>query len=303
MLKNLLKNRYSHFLVGSLPFRDPIEAVTFILSRPYILPFWPELPRKDERELMISRGLRSMDSGWKRYDEEEASGLYEIKKRADREGLHFPVFKCQLPGPFTLYSNASSRREPASIAAEFAQACIRQIEWQKSFLGSAAGTLLFVLDEPSLFQIEELSQDELIELESGYLAIRSAAGDARTFFGLHCCAPFNVRAASFPFDLYSFDAVNDMPENCISELAERAIVPVPGVFPSVPEDPKGDFLRGVAGLSRYRGVLTRDTPFLISASCGHAFSGRDWLQLLYPLPPSGEAYWNQPEFIAEEQKK
>ena len=46
--------------IGSLPFEDPEEAAEYLLGVDLSIPFWPQLPKRDFRELMIpqySEGL------------------------------------------------------------------------------------------------------------------------------------------------------------------------------------------------------------------------------------------------------
>ena len=46
--------------IGSLPFESPEEAAEYVLGIDLSIPFWPQLPKRDFRELMIPQYSEGM---------------------------------------------------------------------------------------------------------------------------------------------------------------------------------------------------------------------------------------------------
>src|SRR5262245_37301535 len=97
-LRNLLKD-YSLYCVGSLPYRDAERAVDFVLSRPEILPFWPELPQRSPNEEMLPRSETALKPDWHGFSRENASGLFALKDRLKFRKIKLNLLKLQLMGP------------------------------------------------------------------------------------------------------------------------------------------------------------------------------------------------------------
>ncbi|MDD5774949.1 MAG: methionine synthase, partial [Candidatus Omnitrophica bacterium] len=119
--------------IGSLPFKDPAQAVDLVLRYLPEAPFWPQLPKRNVREGMVAQysegmpGLKvtgdglqfdrkeaedsleafyghiiSMDLDHFRIGESYAAGLYEFYNRLKRQGAAGLKFiKCHVTGPFT----------------------------------------------------------------------------------------------------------------------------------------------------------------------------------------------------------
>jgi len=299
-LASLISN-YTHFAVGSLPFQDPDQAVDFIIERPWILPFWPELPRRAESERSLSRSVRALDTSWFGYEASEASGLFALRKKLERSDFRPALLKCHVLGPLTFlkhFQNPSSNFSQAVRPA--LEGCLKQIEWQMSFLSDFKLPLLFVLDEPELSRFNELSFVEKERLREAYTYLYVSVSERGGYLGVHNCGTFEIEALCLPFDLISFDAIGDaqLLEEAIttaewSRAIERGLVVVPGVFPALRDK---DFLetklRGEALYAKWRKFVeeksgptnvlqARNTGLLCSANCGHANSSLEWVEELF----------------------
>jgi len=293
-LSSRLFPAYSHFCVGSLPFDDPEEAVSFVLSRPYILPFWPELPKRSDAELMLNRARGALSSSWKGYSPAEAAGLYALRDRLKKEKRSLPLLKCQVLGPLTfvmfVHDFDEGRDEALTLAGEL---CLRQIEWQQQFLAETGSALLFVLDEPALGWWNVASPDAREKLREVYSTLCVGLSERRLYLGLHACSAFHPGFLNLPLDLLSFDAGPDFARKLfqqdlaanLSAAAARGLVLAPGVFPAFIESDLETFHQ--EGLSRFESLKALFSPdgdavALLSASCGHAGASLEWLDTLYP---------------------
>ena len=134
--------------IGSLPFAQPREAAQFVLDAELSIPFWPQLPKRDFRELMIpqySEGMPCLEvdrraqrifcdtsdkaeqlerfyAGFLSEDPEAfpvsqsyAAGLYSLKEMCS--GRTWGNFKVQTTGPFTFTQGINNMdREPVYLS-------------------------------------------------------------------------------------------------------------------------------------------------------------------------------------------
>lgn len=207
--------------IGSLPLKDPFRAVELILSSCDI-PFWPQLPPRSFRELMIPQyteglpgveidtekdrvfikycGPEELNRFYSLYSEGHlfplseayASGFYAFLRSISNRNL--PYIKGQITGPltFTLGLRAPDGRylyfdeELREVAALLLQ---RKAEWQIKRLSEYAGRVIIFIDEPILTAIGgssymgvEASDIERL-LSNTVNAIKAAGGIS----GIHCC--------------------------------------------------------------------------------------------------------------------
>jgi hypothetical protein len=224
--------------IGSLPHRDPDEAVGLVLEA-FDIPFWPQLPALGFRELMIPQysegmpGLRikgedvlveSNEEEIQRFyetcgddakiaiSEEYSKGFYSFLKMV--EGRNFEFLKGHITGPLTFalgLKDAGGR--PIYFDEEFREISLMLLcakaRWQVAQLGRFAERVIIFIDEPILSALGStsyvgVSNEEALRLLSQTAdAIRSAGGIP----GIHCCG-----RADWPLvmdsgvDIMNFDA-------------------------------------------------------------------------------------------------
>lgn len=291
---------YSHFCVGSLPFLEAPQAVSFITARPWILPFWPELPIKDRAEESIARAERALDPLWDGHHTNEVSGLYAFKDYLVGTQRRYPIIKCQLAGPLTAMCHTSKsfqidKKLSFASLEECTKACIKQIAWQIDTFAGLADSFLVVLDEPELriwTELDELSRERLLEVLS-YLYVRISEMGA--YVGYHVCCSFFSELLGIPCDLLSFDLSGEAITQVFGgerialwrDFMARGIVVVPGIFPVAPtHGAKATYQAAIEMYRRTKDFLevsfgVGDSRLLLSAGCGHAHSPLEWLETIY----------------------
>jgi hypothetical protein len=89
--------------IGSLPFEDPQEAASFVLKAELSIPFWPQLPQRNSRELMIpqySEGFPCV-----RIDESQKKIFCDTSDKADELGAFYEKFLAEDAGSFPITRN------------------------------------------------------------------------------------------------------------------------------------------------------------------------------------------------------
>jgi hypothetical protein len=173
--------------IGSLPFTDPQAAAQFVLDAELSIPFWPQLPQRDFRELMIpqySEGLpcvrtdtaekkvfcdtedkaSELEAFYEKFLTEDperfpisagyAAGLYAFEEAA--AGRTWRNAKVQTTGPFTFTQGISTTDgDPIYNDPDLRDAAVkllaRKTQWQlRRFKRFSEGLLIAFLDEPVL---------------------------------------------------------------------------------------------------------------------------------------------------------
>lgn len=173
--------------IGSLPFTNPVEAARFVLNAELSIPFWPQLPQRDFRELMIpqySEGLpcasidtdkkdvvcsierraESLEEFYEKFLAEDpelfpvtrdyAAGLYAFEEAAGDSTWR--NVKIQTTGPLTFTQGISDAEgNPVYNDPDLRDAAVkllaRKSQWQaRRFAGFSDGPLIAFLDEPIL---------------------------------------------------------------------------------------------------------------------------------------------------------
>ncbi|NLF24465.1 MAG: hypothetical protein GX589_02245 [Deltaproteobacteria bacterium] len=293
-LRQIVSGRYACFCVGSLPFSDAQQAVEFVLARPKIMPFWPELPQRSSSEFMLARTERVAAAEWSGYAADESSGLYALAERLG-QGQPLALIKAQLMGPLSFMSYSQGMHGSFADNLEMATAiCLKQVLWQRTFLKPYGKALLFVLDEPALKDWDRLDDSEKTLLREAYSYLYVTISDLGGLLGLHSCSGFELEFLEFPIELLSFDLTAHPLEKffCASakevwrDALQRGLVLAPGTFESVGTPPWPEsFSKGRAMYDQAVAYLSDlgvgDVNALMSASCGHANAHLSWLEQLY----------------------
>ena len=231
---------YSTTGIGSLPHRDPEEAVELCLKH-FDIPFWPQLPSLGFRETMIPQytegmpGLRideAKGSVTIVRDEEEIARFYETmtgqSKSAISEdfarGLHafmaategrgFETLKGQITGPLTFTLGIKDADErPIYFDEELRELALMLLaakaRWQVDLLRSRAGRVIIFIDEPILSALGTSSYVGVDPLEAHRLLGETARAITQSgaIPAIHCCG-----RAEWPLvmdsgiDIMNFDA-------------------------------------------------------------------------------------------------
>lgn len=294
--ETIATNGWTHFGVGSLPFNDPKVAVDFILQRPWLLPWWPELPRLSKSELMMPKAWRAARSDWRGYQRDEAAGLFELLGRCESEQIRFPLLKHQLPGPLTMVFWGRARA--ADSMDDATQACVKQMEWLLEASSGCCERHLFVLDEPALCEFDALPPEERKTLNDFYSYLCVRLVDQRAFLGFHCCGRPTAGLFRLPGDFVSFEALQLGScagiEDSLSHALASGVVLAVGAYPAVVEPSSVQTClqagRNIIGhFRRQAAASSADSEGLVlhSANCGHAAADPSWVEALYARNPSG----------------
>jgi hypothetical protein len=220
-----------------MPVASAIQSVADFSPQ---IPFWPQLPRLSEREMVIGQGLglladlierRNEGYGY-RVKEGKIDSVLEILHSSNgeltranatgfgafEEALSSGLFgsaiaiKGQIEGPITLAAYLFHRERPflsdSALFAAIAFHVSRTIHWQIDRLKSAGLPVLLFVDEPALCLEAPVgnivSEDQRLDTLAVTLENARARG---AYAGLHCCAarPFRRMWHAKP-DILSFDA-------------------------------------------------------------------------------------------------
>ncbi len=256
--------------IGSLPLTDVEEACRLVLECGIGIPFWPQLPKRGFRELMIpqfSEGMPGVnldevkeriwvDMGDSRDEvvyrffenflnedpslfsisEGYAAGLKRFMELL--EGRHYDYLKGQITGPitFTLGLADNNRRaiyyeeELRDIAVKL---LCRKAEWQIELLSSYADKVIIFIDEPML---SAFGSSSYIGVES--TAVMNAIDEIVNVIhqkegvaGIHCCGNTDWSIiTSTEVDIINFDAYHFMGSITIYPDAIRGFIERGGIL-------------------------------------------------------------------------
>ena len=173
--------------IGSLPLTDAAQAAEFVLEAGLSIPFWPQLPQRDFRELMIpqySEGLPgiAIDMDGKKIScdtaekaarleifyenfltedpqgfpisRDYAAGFYAFEEAA--RGRNWPHVKIHTTGPLTFTQGISDAQgnpiyNDPDLRDAAVKLLVRKTQWQARRLRTLSrGPLIIFLDEPVL---------------------------------------------------------------------------------------------------------------------------------------------------------
>ncbi len=227
--------------IGSLPYKDPVEACNIVLDSVDI-PFWPQLPHRSFLELMVpqySEGfpfvtiedesifIKKAENGTltKFYEaiaanngfptsKKYAAGLFAFIDILKERRLKYETIKGHATGPltFTLGLTDDQKRpiyfdeELRELAFEFLKG---KISWQIEMLKPFCEKVLFFIDEPILTALGSssyvgVSTEEALRLLRGTI---QHIKDCGAISAIHCCGKADWPIAlSAGIDVFNFDA-------------------------------------------------------------------------------------------------
>jgi hypothetical protein len=226
--------------IGSLPLTSVTPAIRAVAEFSPEVPFWPQLPRRSERESIVGQSLGIVEnlieprSGGYGYQVKEGQldSVLELLHRSDGElssanAAGFAAFerallsgvfssavavKGQIEGPITLAAYLFYKGRPflddqalfGAIAFHISQI----IGWQIDRLKSAGLPVLMFVDEPALCLDASVAGAVSEEQRLNTLAATLEGARIRgSYAGLHCCAARPIeRMCRVQPDIISFDA-------------------------------------------------------------------------------------------------
>ncbi|HNQ51338.1 MAG TPA: methionine synthase [Candidatus Omnitrophota bacterium] len=232
--------------IGSLPFKDPAQAVDLVLRYLPEAPFWPQLPKRNVREGMVAQysegmpGLKvtgdglqfdrkeaedsleafyghiiSMDLDHFRIGESYAAGLYEFYNRLKRQGVAGLKFiKCHVTGPFTFAASITAAGGAALIHDDvlmqaMAKGLAMKALWQIRLFREFGKPVVVFIDEPYLAGFG--SAFTALTRETAVRVLEEMATALKTpdvLVGVHCCGntDWSIFTDIKTIDIINFDA-------------------------------------------------------------------------------------------------
>lgn len=228
--------------IGSLPHKDPDEAVDLVVRYFEETPFWPQLPKRSRLEgmyLQYSEGfpclVREEERIW--FDsskKEDLEALYDHYLKGDLEYFRItrpyaealytlvekvkgaPFIKAQITGPITLGLTLKDESGKAifydrEIYGAVLMALEKKALWLVNFLKEVGERAMIFIDEPYLASIGSafvgIGKGDVVD---GLKAILTPLKERGVITGVHCCGNtdwgllLGVGADILSFDAYSF---------------------------------------------------------------------------------------------------
>jgi len=232
--------------VGSLPFADAQKAIDLILRCVPSAPFWPQLPKCDMREGMITQfsenlpGLKidkhglhftsvdkekelevfyerfiSQDLSYFKLSPNFARGLYAFYQRIKKIDLSEVEFiKCQVTGPFTFCSGINNS-EGNSILHDkvLMQAMVKGLSmkalWQLEYFKAFGKKIIMFFDEPYLACVgSAYTPVNRNDVINVFSELTDSLRSRGCLVGIHCCGntDWSMLMDARGIDIINFDA-------------------------------------------------------------------------------------------------
>lgn len=234
--------------IGSLPLADAYSAVDLILRFISRIPFWPQLPKRNEREGMLAQfsenlpGLKldggdlkfivldkdkelelfydrliAHDLDYFKISPDFAQGLYAFEerfKRMDLTGIEF--IKCQVTGPFTFCSGINDQTGKSILHDEvLMQAMVKGLGmkalWQLEYFKKFGKKMIMFFDEPYLTGVgSAYTPVNRNQVIDVYSELTDTLKGQGALIGIHCCGntDWSMLTDTAGIDIINFDAFN-----------------------------------------------------------------------------------------------
>jgi methionine synthase II (cobalamin-independent) len=232
--------------IGSLPHTSAEEALDLIFKYTPQIPFWPQLPKRDKKEAMVSQASEGIpclkiknneiifddkdkdrelelfyekiinrDIDYFKISEDFASGLWGFYRRLEKIPLDKIKFiKCQLCGPFTFAASINDKAGKAILHDKvMMQTVLRGLAmkalWQIRLFKKFNKPLIIFFDEPYLSSFgSAYTPINREEVIAGLTEITQEIKLENVLTGIHCCGntDWSIFTDIESLDIISFDA-------------------------------------------------------------------------------------------------
>ncbi|MCU0650681.1 MAG: hypothetical protein MUC52_00405 [Candidatus Omnitrophica bacterium] len=241
--------------IGSLPFKDPEQALELIFNSVGQAPFWPQLPKRNAREGMVAQfsenlpGFRvtddglefdaeqaeeglekfyehilSMDLGYFRISESYAAGLHAFAAALKNRSLsHVEFIKCHVTGPFTFAAGIKNSSGTAVVHDEvlmqaMSKGLLMKALWQIDLFKRFGKPLIIFVDEPFLSGFG--SAYTALTRETAVRALDEFCQPLKSqgaLVGVHCCGntDWSIFTEIKAIDIINFDAFGYLDKLCL----------------------------------------------------------------------------------------
>jgi len=233
--------------IGSLPYTDADEAVDLIFQYVPNIPFWPQLPKRDFREGMVTQFSENLpclelskdrlifnpakkeeklelfyeriikdDLGYFKINPDFALGLHRFRQRLGRINLDTVEYiKCQVTGPFTFAASIKDDKGKALLHdTVLMQAILKGLAmkalWQISFFKQFAKKMIIFLDEPYLGCFgSAYTPVNREDVVKNLTEFTVSLKSQDTLIGIHCCGntDWSMFTEIRSIDIINFDAI------------------------------------------------------------------------------------------------
>jgi len=232
--------------IGSLPHKNAEEAVDLALKSLPQVPFWPQLPRRNQREGMVAQFMENLpclrftedgirfdsthkdkeledfyariidgDTDYFKISPDYALGLHKFLERLDSSGAPEARFiKCQITGPFT-FAAAINDAEGKALLHDpvFMQVILKGLAakalWQIKLFRKFKKKIIFFLDEPYLGCFgSAYTPLNREDVVRGLTELISGIKAQDVLIGAHCCGntDWTIFTDTAGLDIINFDA-------------------------------------------------------------------------------------------------
>lgn len=232
--------------IGSLPHKDVNAALDLIFKYTPEIPFWPQLPKRDTKEAMVTQASEGLpcikiknkelifddenqeseleafyekvinsDIDYFKVSDDFASGLWGFYRRLEQTPLdNIKFIKCQLCGPFTFSASINDQEGKAILHNKvMMQAVLKGLLmkalWQIKLFKKFNKPIIFFFDEPYLGSFgSAYTPINREEVVSGLTELTRKIKSEGILTGIHCCGntEWSIFTDIKSLDIISFDA-------------------------------------------------------------------------------------------------
>lgn len=232
--------------VGSLPHKDTEAALDLIFEYLPVIPFWPQLPKRDIREGMIAQFSENLpclkvardglffdgsyqekaletfyeriiagDVDYFKISQDFALGLHKFYQRLENSSSSDIEFiKCQITGPFTFAASVKDELGSALLHSPvFMQAILRGLMmkalWQIEFFQEFNKKIIMFVDEPYLGCFgSAYTPINREDVVKGLRELTEGIKSENVLVGVHCCGntDWSIFTEIDTIDIINFDA-------------------------------------------------------------------------------------------------
>jgi hypothetical protein len=234
--------------IGSLPHKDANAALDLIFKYTPQIPFWPQLPKRDKREGMISQFSQRLpclgvnqkglffdssnqeqelavlyehvianDTEYFKISPDFAVGLWGFLSRLEREDIsRIEFIKGQTTGPFTFAASINDNEGKAIFHNSLLMQAVLEglamkARWQINLFRKFGKPIILFLDEPYLACFGSgFTPINRQDVVSGLAEFTKRIESPEVLIGVHCCGntDWSIFTEVPNIDIVSFDAFN-----------------------------------------------------------------------------------------------